>query len=188
MEKEIPALDFLIQETETALEKGCLFAALLLSLVLPDSCSWFEYRKLRHKGHVGRRYVRWLVSHGFAENSFTPVYSEGAEISLFRPSADFIYALRCSLFHTGGVEEKVRGELRKLVFVLEEKNSSGAYADLFMFGEYHISIRRLVQRILSEAKATRDALSVEAGRKGPRIIIRQRAEPDFVSHDDNSLR
>ena len=116
-------MDLLIQEIERALEKDCLFAALSLSLVLPDLCSQLEYTEFQREGHVKERYVRWLVKHGFAEDRFITHPSGEEEITFFCPSADFIYSLRCSLFHTGGVDNKVTEGLERLVFVLEANNA-----------------------------------------------------------------
>ena len=71
----------IVQEIRICLENQCNFAALALALIIPDVCASFE----KHGKTTRSDYISWC-------NKW---------ITSLDLSADVIYSLRCSLFHSG---------------------------------------------------------------------------------------
>ena len=97
-----------INEIERCLEEKCYFAALTLSLTLPDICGLAEYPNLKDK--VGQRYIQWYDQYvGVYEKSDSP-YS----VDMPYLSGEVVYNLRNSFLHSGNpniIKSKVKEEL-----------------------------------------------------------------------------
>lgn len=80
-----------IDEIKKALDAGAYFAALALSLTLPDICGQIEYPGSK----VGVRYVKWY------DKYVKPLYFIKDDVAPKRQfDGEMCYALRCSLFHS----------------------------------------------------------------------------------------
>lgn len=98
-----------IQEIKKCLELDCYYAALSLSLTLPDICGRAEYPE----ESVTKRYTQWYNQYiGKFERPQSP-YSEDMPYL----SGEVLYNLRNSFLHTGNPnieKEKVKEELCRI--------------------------------------------------------------------------
>lgn len=122
----------IVSEIKTCLENGCYIAALTMALTLPDICGRAEFGE---QVKTGKRYGDWYTEHlGQFEKSLS--ISNGDQEGLAdKPylSGEMVYALRCSLLHSGEPEvdgDKMTEEQNKLnrfSFVIPKKNQWNAY-------------------------------------------------------------
>jgi hypothetical protein len=93
------------------------YAALVLSLIMPDICG-----KAMYGGGVGERYKKWFDAY-LAHNYAHPIGAE-RELHVFMTGED-LYLLRCALLHAGSdvIRSDVDDALTRFVFV--EPPSSG---------------------------------------------------------------
>lgn len=82
-------MDDLVEAIEIAINTENYYAALFLSLTLPDICGNIEYPELSKKSD---RYKEWF------RINMTPKYIINNKVSLL---GDDCYALRCSMLHEG---------------------------------------------------------------------------------------
>lgn len=79
----------MVNDVKQCLNNKAYYAALTLSLTLPDLCSTLEYPEIKEKSKV--RYKKWL------EEYFFDIHSDYKNVM---KSGD-VYALRCAYLHNG---------------------------------------------------------------------------------------
>ena len=88
-------IDYYVNEIHTCLKNRCWFAALSLTLMLPDICGEAEYPNK----HVGERYIRWYDS--FVGNDMKQERMHEGQPFL---SGEIVYNLRNTFLHPGKVQ------------------------------------------------------------------------------------
>ncbi len=92
-------VDKIISEIKTCLENGCYIAALTMALTLPDICGRAEYGDIGNR----KRFIDWYTEH-IGQYEKTRATTDGdkrwyADVPYL--SGEMLYALRCSLLHSG---------------------------------------------------------------------------------------
>ncbi|ENH96894.1 hypothetical protein J416_08277 [Gracilibacillus halophilus YIM-C55.5] len=117
MEIETRINNFIIS-IMSAIENENWYAALSISLTLPDICSKIE----KPKNSPNDRYPKWFDKY---VSKYYTVYHRNSKINTFLTGND-AYALRCSFLHQGETnieEQKARKVLNDYVFVAPLANS-----------------------------------------------------------------
>jgi hypothetical protein len=110
---EDETMDSFLGSVESALADGNWYAALAVSLILPDICGKLQYPASRS----AQRYTRWFD--GFVRAKYTRRSGPpGGEEHVFLTGAD-CYALRCAYLHEGKAditEQRIRAALERFEF------------------------------------------------------------------------
>ncbi|HRF70494.1 MAG TPA: hypothetical protein PKV66_03600 [Candidatus Pelethenecus sp.] len=115
------AVEIFIKDIRKALDNDCLWAALSLSLSIPDICGKIKYPNEKPSD----RYIKWFDDYLKAEDP-----DEKEKIPYF--NGELFYKLRCAFFHEGtnDVEgNKTSFDLDSFQFIICEKNELEIYAD-----------------------------------------------------------
>lgn len=147
-----------ISEIERCLEERCYFAALTLSLTLPDICGLAEYPEL--KGKVGQRYIQWYDQYvGAYEKSDSPYSADMPYLS-----GEVVYNLRNSFLHSGNpniVRSKVKEErcqIDQFKLILDDSllgdTSCVSYGAEMQIRErrYEVNVRMFCMKLYKTAK------------------------------------
>lgn len=108
---KIESLKKSIEIVNDALDKGAYSAAFFCALSLPDICSQIEYKENKGKKQL---YIKWYDEFIFSFEDLK--YNSDEKWDHFRKSnkinGEFIYLLRCKLYHEG---ELYHEELKQLL-------------------------------------------------------------------------
>lgn len=132
-------MDHLTQAVESALQQENWYAALSLSLTLPDICSKIDEPDVP----TSQRFPRWVDEYftpGYTRMmpSYSPERGAYKEEHVFLSGRDF-YALRCAVLHEGSdsiLNQRAREALESFTFVAPQpglvvhRNQAGAQLQL----------------------------------------------------------
>lgn len=119
------AVEVFIQDIRNALNNNCLWAALSLSLSIPDICGKIKYPN--DKPSI--RFIKWFDEY---LGQFEKCPTKENEIEMPYLNGKLFYQLRCAFFHEGtnDIEEKNTSfNLDCFQFIICEKNDFEIYAD-----------------------------------------------------------
>lgn len=113
-------MDHLTQAVESALQQENWYAALSLSLTLPDICSKID----EPDAHTSKRFPRWVNKYFSPKYTrlmpdYSPERGSFREEHVFLSGKDF-YALRCAVLHEGSdsiVNQSAQEALESFTFV-----------------------------------------------------------------------
>lgn len=119
------AVEIFIKDIRKALDNDCLWAALSLSLSIPDICGKIKYPTEKSRD----RFIKWFDEY-LGQYEKCPTKED--EIEMPYLSGELFFQLRCAFFHEGtnNVEgNKTSFGLESFQFIICEKHYPEIYAD-----------------------------------------------------------
>lgn len=146
------SLELYIKDIKNALNNNLYFAALALSLTIPDICGMIMYPDLYSK----KRYIKWYDEY-LGQYEESPRNEEREEKMPFL-NGEACYELRCAILHEGrnNIEDRELKSINldKFTLLLEEKNSMDSYCDGASVGGFEhkstldIQVRNICNKIV----------------------------------------
>ncbi len=99
-------MEMLLREIETCLAHGQKFAAITLSLLVPEICANLSRVSSRESGESKKKYIKWFDQ--YAKSNFNLL------------DGTMCYQLRCGLVHAGAIEDRA-GASKKTMFLNSPK-------------------------------------------------------------------
>jgi hypothetical protein len=160
-------MENLFSAIEKAVDDENWYAALSLSMMLPDICGRFAYPKMSADKS---RYVKWFDDNLLA--TYTARIGANRDIHVFLNGGD-CYALRCALLHNGTddiTEQRARVLLERFMFI---PPMPGIYVHKNQFNNttLQLQVDKFSQEFVTAGRKWWGQLSEEERRAADRMAI-----------------